>query len=167
MTRAIAMRIILIVASIFILVSVTLLSWVNTYEDDLVHNNIEIDISSGKTKTVHFDSFDLVPGDSCEYGIILKNDNANIYNLTLDFVDFKQDGTLKDFMRVKILSGETVLYDELLADVFKSESIIVPVDFKENKNTKLKIVYYLPIEVGNEAKNAEASFELRLTASNE
>ena len=40
-------------------------------------------------------------------------------------------------------------------------------DFRENKNTELKVIYYLPLDVGNEAKNAEAIFELQLTASNE
>jgi hypothetical protein len=29
------------------------------------------------------------------------------------------------------------------------------------------MVYYLPVDIGNEAKNAEAVFELLLTASNE
>ena len=31
----------------------------------------------------------------------------------------------------------------------------------------MKIVYYMPIEIGNEAKNAEAIFDLLLTATNE
>ena len=35
------------------------------------------------------------------------------------------------------------------------------------ENTELKIVYYLPLEVGNEAKKAEAFFELLIKASNE
>ena len=39
--------------------------------------------------------------------------------------------------------------------------------FGEDKNTEFQIVYYLPIDVGNEAKNAEALFGLMLTASNE
>ena len=33
--------------------------------------------------------------------------------------------------------------------------------------TPFEIVYYLPIDVGNEAKNAVAVFELHLTAYNE
>ena len=50
---------------------------------------------------------------------------------------------------------------------FEKEKIVLPVDFDEGENTELKIVYYLPLDVGNEAKNAEAVFELLLTASNE
>jgi hypothetical protein len=68
---------------------------------------------------------------------------------------------------VKIISGDEVICDELLAKVFEDDDIVLPVDFAEDKNTELKIVYYLPVDIGNEAKNAEAVFELLLTASNE
>ena len=51
--------------------------------------------------------------------------------------------------------------------VFEAENINLPVDFSEGKNTELKITYYLPIDIGNEAKNAEAIFELRFESSNE
>ena len=45
--------------------------------------------------------------------------------------------------------------------------IMVPVNFKEKTNTEFNVVYYMPEEVGNEAQNAAARFELKLTASNE
>ena len=65
------------------------------------------------------------------------------------------------------MADDEAVCDELLADVIANDDLVLPVDFKENKNTKLKVVYYLPLEVGNDAKNAEALFELRLTATNE
>ena len=68
---------------------------------------------------------------------------------------------------MKIVANGEVISDELLADAFEKEKIVLPVDFDEGENTELKIVYYLPLDVGNEAKNAEAVFELLLTASNE
>ena len=74
---------------------------------------------------------------------------------------------MKNYARVKIFANGEVVSDEQLADAFENEKIILPVDFDEGKNTELKIVYYLPLEVGNEAKKAEAFFELLLKASNE
>ena len=68
---------------------------------------------------------------------------------------------------MKIVSNGETVYDELLATAFEDEILVLPVDFNEGINTELKIVYYLPLEVGNEAKNAEAVFEVLLTASNE
>ena len=55
----------------------------------------------------------------------------------------------------------------MMTTVFAEEPIVIPVDFNTSINTELTIVYYLPLDVGNEAKKAEAVFELRLTASNE
>jgi ribonuclease-3 len=55
----------------------------------------------------------------------------------------------------------------LLADAFESDAIVLPVDFSQNRNTELTVTYYMPSEVGNEAENAEAIFDLRIVASNE
>ena len=92
---------------------------------------------------------------------------ANSLLPKLDFVDTDEEKTLKKYARVKIVADGEVISDELLADAFEKEKIVLPVDFDDKKNTELKIVYYLPLDVGNEAKNAEAVFELLLTASNE
>jgi hypothetical protein len=60
-----------------------------------------------------------------------------------------------------------VVYDDLLVNTLEDKNILFSVDFREDKNTEFRIVYYLPIDVGNEAKNAEALFGLMLKASNE
>ena len=88
------------------------------------------------------------------------------YDLSLDFVEIGNK-SLKNFAYVKIISNGDVVCDKLLATVFEDQDVVLPVDFNEGKNTEITIVYYLPIDVGNEAKNAEAAFELLLTASNE
>ena len=165
MIKSVALRVVLIIACILILIGVTLLMWMMFTEEE--RNNIEVYLSDGKTEAIQFEGLSLVPGDSCEYNIVLKDDNAKKYNLTLDFVDMNEELTLKNFVRVAIIAGDETLCDELLATVIENEDIVLPVDFRENKNTNLKIVYYMPLDVGNDAKNAEASFELRLTASNE
>ena len=165
MTRSIFLRIVLIVSSALIIIGVLLMNWVLETSDD--RDVIKIYLNNDEVaEVVEFESLALLPGDSCEYVVVLSSENSKIYDLNLSFVEIEEK-TLKNFAYVKIISGEEVLCDELLATTFEGEGIDLLVDFNDGKNTIIKIVYYMPIEVGNEAKNAEAKFELRLTAKNE
>lgn len=165
MTRSIFLRIVLIVSSALTIIGVLLMNWVLETSDD--RDVIKIYLNNDEVvEVVKFESLALIPGDSCEYVVVLSSENSKIYDLNLSFVEI-EDKPLKNFAYVKIISGEEVLCDELLATTFEGEGIDLLVDFNEGKNTIIKIVYYLPIDVGNEAKNAEAKFELRLTAKNE
>ena len=158
------MRILLVVGSIMIIVGIALMTWMLATEDE--RNNIIVKLSDGGSEIVEFEALALVPGEQCEYMVKLKNTNADEYDLSLDFVEI-EEGTLKNFARVKIISGDETVYDELLCDALEDENITFPIDFNVFRNTEFKIVYYLPIEIGNEAENAEALFKLILTASNE
>ena len=164
MTKSSFMRIILISASVLIIVGVALMGFVLATSDD--RNVMNICLEEGKTESVEFENLCLLPGQSCEYVIKLKRDSAKEYDLSFDFVE-TEEKALKNFARVKIISNGELIYDELLAKAFESQNVVLPVDFNDDKNTEITIVYYLPIDVGNEAKNAEAAFELLLTASNE
>lgn len=165
MPKSKLMRIILIAGSVLIIVGVSLMCWMLATEDE--RGVIEVKLEDGKTESLAFENLTLVPGEECEYIIKLEKTSASQYDLELDFVDTDEEKTLKNYARVKIFANGEVVSDELLADAFDNEKIILPVDFDEGKNTELKIVYYLPLDVGNEAKNAETVFELLLTASNE
>lgn len=158
-------RTILVITSLLVLIGALMTAWISIEKED--KDVIEVQLSDGETEVIKFDALNLFPGDSCKYIIELKSDNFPKYNLSLDFVDVDEKKTLKNYARVKIISNGAVVYDELLATVFENDSIVLPVDFIEGRNTELEIVYYLPLEVGNEAKNAEAVFEILLTASNE
>ena len=164
MERNKLMRIILIVGSVMIIVGVSFMTWMLATEDE--RNVIKISLDEGDIKPVKFDALSLVPGDECEYEVKLVKGGAGKFDLSLDFVE-TGDGTLKDYAWVKIITAGNVVYEELLVDALENENITFPVDFEEDKNTEFQIVYYLPIDVGNEAKNAEAKFGLMLTASNE
>lgn len=166
MPRSKLMRIILIAASALIIIGVLLWGWMTATEEE--RNVIEIRLKDGKTHAVRFEDLDLLPGEQFEYTVRLEKAGVDRYELSLDFVEL-EEGTLKNFAYVKIITNDgAVVYDDLLANAFARErSIDLSVDFDDNKNTELKIVYYLPIDVGNEAKNAEAIFELQLTAGNE
>lgn len=126
---------------------------------------ITVHIQEGEIETVEFADLTLIPGSSSQYTIKIKSDAAVDCVLAMDFVEM-EDSPLKDFAYVKILSDDGIIYDALLADAF-GQVLTIPVHFDLLRNTELTVVYYMPLEVGNEAKNAEAHFELHLTASNE
>ncbi len=164
MGRSRIMQIALIIGCVLIFVGVGLIGWITSTQDE--RNVINVQLQEGTTEKVEFENLGLIPGEECEYVLSLKKGEKNSYDLKLDFVELEEK-TLKQFARVKIIFNEEVLHDELLADVFDGDGLTVHVDFDGGKKTELKIVYYLPIEVGNEAKNAEAIFELLLTTNNE
>ena len=164
MTRSSFMRIVLVVGSVLILVGVGLMTWMLVTEDE--RNNIVVDLFDDDPDSLKFESLSLVPGQECEYNVRLKSEHSKTYDLEFDFVDLGE-GTLKNFARVKVIANGNVVCDELLADAMEDDNIVFPVDFKANDKNEIKIVYYLPLDVGNEAKKAEAQFELVLTASNE
>lgn len=156
-------RIILTVGSLMIIVGVSLMGWMLANEND--QGVIDVKLEDGQTESLSFEHLTLIPGQECEYVIQLEKTSENTYNLELDFVELEEK-TLKNYARVKIVAGDEIVCDELLADAFENDAIVLPVDYAAGQNTELKIVYYLPSEVGNEAKKAEAIFELLLTASN-
>lgn len=162
MPKSKLMQIILIVGSVLIIVGVLLMAWMLATEKD--RSVIEVDLGNRESQPIKFDSLSLLPGEKCEYTVKLKKSGSDQYDLSLRFVE-TEEKTLKNYVRVKIIANDETVCDKLLAEAFKNENIILPVDFTENKNTELKIVYYLPLDVGNEAKNAEAIFELILTAN--
>ena len=162
MQKSKLMQIILIVGSILIIVGVSLMTWMLATEDD--RNVIRVQIDEGESKPVKFEALTMVPGDECEYSVKLVKGGTNKFDLKFDFEE-TGDGTLKNYARVKIIVRDNVVYDDLLVNTLENKNILLSVDFGEDKNTEFQIVYYLPIDVGNEAKNAEALFDLMLTAS--
>ena len=160
-----SMRIALAISSLLILLAVLMVEWVVFYRKD--KDVIKVQLSQGETEIVDFESLSLIPGDSCEYVIKLKDDNFPKYDLSIKFSDSAPEKTLKNYAYVKVIADGKVVYEDLLATAFQDGGIVLPVDLIAGKNEELKIVYYLPLEVGNEAKNAEAIFKVKLTASNE
>lgn len=158
------MQVAILIGSVLIIIGISLMLWSVLTNDE--RNAIKISLDIGDSKPIKFEALSLIPGDECEYSVKLQRSRAERFDLSLDFVEIG-DGALKDYARVKIIAKDDVVYDELLANTLENKRILFSVDFGEDKNTEFRIVYYLPLDVGNEVKNAEAQFELVLTASNE
>ena len=108
----------------------------------------------------------MIPGEECEYTILLDGHGADAYDVNLRFANSDEKG-LEQFVCVRIEANGSVVCNELLANLLAGQSIVLPMDFTQSKHQPIRIVYYLPHEIGNEAQRAEASFELLITASHE
>ena len=163
----------IILGSLLIIVSsVFVLYLIDTEEE---RNVISVPLSGmpadGETVVgeITFDDLVLVPGTQCEYDVVLARDRTyskGKYIFSLDFVEVAPS-PLKEHAYVKIIYDDTVVCDELMTTVMESDDIVVTISFDGHKEKTLKIIYYLPDEVGNEAKNAGAQFKLVLTATND
>ena len=158
------MRWILLIGSIMILIGVALMCWMLMTADE--RTVIKVDLDLDETQELYFKEFCLIPGEEVAYTIKLNSNKGSKYDLHLDFVE-EGDHTLKKYARLKIESAGEVVYDELLADAFQAPDVVFPISFKESSKNEFTIVYYLPIDIGNEAENAQAAFHLLITATNQ
>ena len=128
-------------------------------------DTIEVDL--GKGGNVDFEDLAMLPGESTEYKIKLKGEIEAECNVTLEFKEKGDNNTLKDFVYVRVEYEGKVLCDKLLADVLDGKRIKFVGDFRDGRRDNIKITYYMPIEVENEAENAEANFSVHISVVNE
>lgn len=162
MKRALIMRVGIILIAVLIIIGVilTLLLMCDRHRGKVFDIGLDKSISP-----IEFEGLKMVPGDSVEYRLAFTGRQAGAYDTQLDFTDADADGRLKNFVRVKILSADEEIYDELMADAIEGEPLRLRVDFKNDKNTELMLIYYMPLEVGNEAKLATSDFRLNITST--
>lgn len=157
-------RIALIVLSVMILIGVALTMYMLSIVNN--HDIIKVNIKDDATQVVEFQNLCLIPGEKCEYTISFSSEVADEYNLRLAFRETVEN-TLKNYVHIKIEANGEIVYDQLLATLFDNSNITLTVDLTDDRKNDIKIIYYLPKEIGNEAQNAEANFELLITANNE
>lgn len=163
MTKSKLMRIVLTATSVLILIGVVLMAWMLATMDD--RNYIKIDLDD-EVEPIVFEDLCLIPGQQSVYTLRLNSGSAQQCELSLDFVELEEKN-LKEYAYIRIESDGQVLYDQRMSIAFEDGDIVLPVDFTNTDKAEFTIIYYLPIEVGNEAQNAEAVFELLIKASNE
>ena len=127
---------------------------------------IEIDLDEDETvHTVEFENLCMIPGESSKYTLRLRNKGNKDFDLSFSFNETEQ-GALKNFVRVQIVAKGEVLSDDLLADLFESQTHVLPFSLENAESFDVEIIYYMPSEVTNEAQNSEASFNLVIQVVN-
>ena len=163
MDRVKTIRIIMVVLSSMLLIGVAMTIWMLLTRED--REGVRVDLDE-PIAPIGFEHLCLIPGESCTYTLHLRGDGVSKYDVCLQFVE-TEEKTLKHFTYIRIESNGVVLCDELMEKVFEGDGIELQVDLRRTKQQDVTITYYMPLEVGNEAQNAEAFFDLLITASNE
>lgn len=152
----------LIVLSAVILLGVALTVGVLTMDKSV----IKVELDDGEAQQIRFKDLSLLPGQSSEYTLSFSDEYSRRYEAKLCFSPVDTGNHLADYVYVCIKQGDETLYDQLLADFFEQGEFSIAIDFTEGKDTDVKLFYYLPETVGNEAQNATADFTLDVTADN-
>ena len=155
----------LLIGAILVVLSLSLLFWLQG--NPHARGEIVVSLAEGRVETLSFADLALLPGQESAYTVHFKTEWAPSARVQLSFHNLDESLTLARYARVRITAGDATLYDELLSVAFEGEPLFFEADFQNKKNTTLRVIYYLPIEVGNEAKNAAALFDLRVSATNE
>ncbi|MBQ8850432.1 MAG: hypothetical protein IJ011_08895 [Clostridia bacterium] len=162
------MAIVLTVSVLLILAAAGFTGYLTYYAENR-DNAIGVAVD-GDGETVEFRDIVLHPGEAMEYELLLTHEAGGESVITLDFVDSAPEdieNNLISYINVEIiLNGESRGVMPLTEAIEKDiPSISCELDDKEP--VVLKVIYSMPLEIGNEAENAEGYIDLVITASNE
>ena len=153
--------IVMVVSSVLILIGVAIMAYFLCVSDS--EGDWELNITANGKKMVEFDDLFLIPGEQREYTISLRSDLDGQYTLAFDPVE-EGDKTLKHYARVKMEADGEIICDKLLSEFFEGEPILLQCYLTDDEAYDVKFTYYMPIEIGNEAENASADFDIIITA---
>ena len=157
-------RLLLIVLSLMILIGSSMVYLLMRHGHD--GNVIKMDIQYGQPQKVEFSQFAMVPGGKSEYIITPYRYAPGVYNLTFNFTDREPGYSVFDQSVHIYVEYDGVVYcDKSLAEIFESEDFTITIDLTDEVREEVKLVYYIPEDVGNEIQGATANFELFIIAN--
>ncbi len=164
MTKVQYWRLLLIILSLMILIGSAMVYLVIRFGHD--GNAIKMDIQYGQPQKVEFSQFAMIPGGKSEYIITPYRYVPGVYNLTFDFQDKEIGHSIFDKSVYVYIECDGVVYcDQRLSSIFDSENPVITLDLRKDISKEIKLVYYIPEEIGNEIQGATADFELFIIAN--
>ena len=161
----VVMRVVLIVACIMLVVGAAVTGYMLLNLDS--RDIIDVELDEHGSAVLELSSEGIKPGDTVEYVMAIDSELPGTCILTLDFEEIEK-GALKDYLYVTVeVEGET-LCEVLLSELLESdEPLSTPCKVSKKEDLEIKVKYSLPLETGNEAKNASVDYLLHITLSNE
>ena len=148
--------------SILILIGVALMIWMllADYGGRAIKVRVDVDIpvDAGINDVV------IVPGYKNEYHLKVTADKPHEYDLTFSFKEQGDtESDLKDNLYILIEYDGVVYCDAKLSELYE-QGPTMTLQLKRLVAQDVKVVYYIPEEVGNEIKGDTADFGLFITA---
>lgn len=130
-----------------------------------------ISVGLGETsEIVEFHNLEMHPGDSLEFDIELTHEVEGECKLSLDFIDSAPatvTNNLKNYIKVILIFNGSKVYEDDVTNAIDKDLAPIMCELDDKVPVKMTVIFMMPIEVGNEAENAEAFIDLSITASNE
>ena len=157
-------RLLLIILSLMILIGSSMVYLLMRHGHD--GNVIKMDIQYGQPQKVEFSQLAMVPGGKSEYIINPYRYAPGVYDLTFSFTDKELGHSVFDQSVYVYVEYDGVVYcDKSLVEIFESEDFTITIDLTDRVSEEVKLVYYIPEDVGNEIQGATANFELFIIAN--
>ena len=122
---------------------------------------IQID---GQEDMLEFESVGIVPGSEVTYTVELEGKLDYVSHLDFRF-KADEDQPLADFIYAKVIINGEEMCDELLSALLQKSKTRIECPLNKGEKREVKIIYYMPIDVGDEAKRTEATFNLFISMS--
>ena len=123
--------------------------------------NNRISFYDDNVKIINFKDLTLIPGHKTDYTILINSNYSKNYILELLFIE-KNNNQVNNYLYVELLIDDEVIYENMFNEV-KSDTIRFSKFIKRNEPLKIKVVYYLDKNTGNEIQNEEIDIELMIT----
>lgn len=122
--------------------------------------NNRIGFYDDDVKIINFKDLTLIPGHKTDYTVVINSNFSKDYIIEL-FFEEKNNNLINNFLYVELLIDDKVIYENTFNEV-KSDTIRFSKFIKKNEPLKIKVVYYLDKNTGNEIQNEEIDIELKI-----
>ena len=123
--------------------------------------NNSISFYDDNVKIINFKDLTLIPGHKTDYTILINSNYSKNYIIELLFLE-NNNNQINNYLYVELLIDDEVIYENMFNEV-KSDTIRFSKFIKRNEPLKIKVVYYLDKNTGNEIQNEEIDIELMIT----
>ena len=128
-------------------------------------DNIKVRVDVDAPQLVAIQDSVLVPGFENEYCVKVTADKPGEYDLTFSFIEKGDpDNALKDNLYILIEYDGVVYCHNTLSALYEGGPTIT-LNLKRIKAQNIRVVYYIPEEVGNEIQGNIADFDVFINAT--
>lgn len=148
-----------------ILLGVALMIWVLLAKRNGDNIKVKVEVEEiNVPKRVDINDYILVPGYENEYTLTVTADRPGDYDLTFSFVEKgNEDNILKENLYILIEYDGEIICDDKLSELY-DQQFYLDIELKRWRGKDIRVVYYVPIEVGNEIQGQVVDFDLYITA---